>query len=120
MTYSLDFREKVLSIQKKEKLSFRQTSHRFGIGTTTLLRWTKNIEAKKTRLKPWKKINLHALTKDVEDYPDAYQKERAERLGISPSGVRHGLKHLKVTYKKNPKSSQSRSRKKIYILPKDQ
>ena len=50
MTYSLDFRQKVLPIQKKEKLSFRQTSQRFGIGTTTLLRWTKNIEAKKTRV----------------------------------------------------------------------
>lgn len=118
MTYSLDFRQKVLFLQQKEKLSFRQTSQRFGIGTTTLLRWRKQIEPKKTRIKPWKKINLEALAKDVEAYPDAYQKERAERLGLSPSGVRYGLRHLKVTYKKNPCASQSGQRKKISVLPK--
>jgi len=117
MTYSRDFREKVLFIKKKESLSFAKVAKRFGIGIASIVRWTENIESKKTRNKPATKIDMEALKRDIEAYPDAYQYERANRLNVSRMGISHALKRLGVTYKKNPKSSTSQSRKTICFLP---
>ena len=113
MVYSLDFREKALEVKKKEKLTFEEGAKRFGIGKATLVRWSKDIMPKTTRYKPCLKMDWQALKKDVEDHPDAYLKERAERFGVSSSGVRYALKRLKITYKKNSLSSQSRRSKTI-------
>lgn len=117
MTYSNDFRKKVLFIKEQESLSFAKVAKRFGVGIASIVRWTKDIESKKTRNKPATKIDMEALKKDIEAYPDAYQYERAKRLNVSPMGIAHALRRLGVTYKKNPKSSPSKSRKTICILP---
>lgn len=83
MTYSIDFRKKVLEIKEKERLTQEETAKRFQIGKTTLIRWHKKIEPQKRRNKPVTKINMDALKKDIEGYPDAYQYERAARLNVS-------------------------------------
>ena len=83
MTYSRDFREKVLFIKEKENLSFAKTAKRFGVGKESIVRWAKNIESKNTRNKPTIKIDMEALQKDIEVYPDAYQYERAKRFSVS-------------------------------------
>ena len=108
MTYSIDFRKKVLDIKEKESLSFRKTAIRFGISVTTLLHWVKKIELKTTRKKSATKINMDALKQDIEQYPDAYQFERANRLSVSKSCIYYALKRLNITYKKNSYTSQSR------------
>jgi len=110
MTYSLDFRKKALLIKAKEGLSFARTAERFDVGIATLVRWTKKLEPQKNRNKPATKINMEALKQDVLDYPDAYQYERAQRLGVSKRGIGHALRRMGVTYKKNTSTSQSRSR----------
>ena len=112
MTYSIDFRKKVLEIRKKENLSISKTAKRFGIGTTTVVNWLKNIVPKKGRNKPATKINMQRLWEDVEKYPDSYQYERAKRLGASTRGIGHALKRLGITYKKNFKSPQGKIRRK--------
>ena len=117
MTYSVDFRKKVLAIKDKDKLSFEAASQRFEISKTTLLNWSKNIEPKRTRNKKAIKIDMEALKKDIELYPDSYCYERAERLGVSSTGIRDAQYRLGVTYKKNSKASESKSRKKVYVLP---
>lgn len=117
MTYSLDFRRKVLEVREKEKVSLAKVAKRFGIGLNTVMRWTKRIESKKTRHKPAIKIDREALKRDIEKYPDAYMYERAKRLGVSKNGIWHALKRLKVSYKKKSSASQSRFRKAVYILP---
>ena len=119
MTYSVDFRKKVLSIKDKDKLSFILAARRFGISKTTLLSWTKNIEPQITRSKKAVKIDMEALRKDIELYPDSYCYERAARLGASPTGIRDAQYRLGVTYKKNSAISEGESRKKIYLLPRD-
>ena len=118
MTYSLDFRRKVLKVKEEEQLTFASTAERFGIGKNTVLLWSKDIEPKKNRNKPATKIDMEALKKDIETYPDAYQYERAQRLGVSKSGIHYGLKRLHVTYKKNTFASQGVSRRTVYILQK--
>jgi transposase len=117
MTYSVDFRKKVLAIKDKEKLSFELAAKRFAVSKTTLFGWTKNIEPQRTRNKKPTKIDMEALRKDIELYPDSFCYERASRLGASSTGIRDAQYRLGVTYKKNSETSQCQSRKKIYLLP---
>ena len=119
MTYSLDFRKKVLNLKTEEKLSYEETANRFKIGKTTLVRWYWKLEPQTTRNKPATKIDMEALKQDLNDYPDGYQYERAERLGCTRGGIYHALKRLGVIYKKNTEASQSGPRKAIYVLPKN-
>lgn len=76
MTYSVDFRKKVLAIKAKENLSFEATAKRFDISKSALQRWSKSIESKKTRVKKPTKIDMKALQKDIELYPDSYCQQR--------------------------------------------
>ncbi len=119
MTYSIDFRKKVLAIKEKEQLTYEETAKRFQIGKTTLVRWHTKLEPQKTRNKPATKINMDVLKADIEEYPDAYQYERAKRLGVSQVGILRALRRLGVTYKKNTQASQGGSRKTICVWPND-
>ena len=87
MTYSIDFREKVLAIKEKEKMSFESISKRFGVGKNTVFVWTKKILPLKNRNKASTKIPIDRLKEDVAQYSDAYQYERAERLGVIPIAI---------------------------------
>ena len=81
MTYSLDMREQVLKIRREEGLSMAKVAKRFGVGVASVMRWSNNIECIKKRNRSTK-IDIEALKRDVEQYPDAYQYERATRLGV--------------------------------------
>ena len=108
MTYSIDFRMKVLSVKEKEKLSFRKAVKRFHIGVASVMRWSKNPKPLETRNKPATKIDMEALKKDIKDNPDSYQYERAERFGVTQNGIWNALQRLNVSYKKNSETSKSR------------
>jgi transposase-like protein len=82
-TYSIDFRKKVLEIRAREKLSITKTAKRFGIGTTTIVNWLKNVVPKTTRNKSAVKIDMQELAEDVMKDPDSYQYERAMRFKVS-------------------------------------
>ncbi len=99
--------------------SFITLSKRFKISTTTISRWKKELNPKLRRNKKPIKIDTEALKKDIKDYPDAYSYERASRLGVSASGLKHAKKCLGMTYKKKPASSESGPREKTYVLPKN-
>lgn len=117
MTYSLDFRQRVLKIKAEERLSMSEVADRFGIGVASVMRWSKSIEPKTVRQRPAIKLDMEALKKDVELYPDAYLKERASRFNVTHMSIWFALKRLNVTCKKNSTAPQSRSRKKFYVLP---
>jgi transposase len=119
MTYSIDFRRKVLSIRKKENLTIAQVAKRFYIGIASVTRWLNVIEPKLTRNKPATKIDMNALAKDVENYPDAYQYERGLRLGVAEKTVGHALRRMGISYKKNFKSPKSERRRSAYIPTKN-
>jgi transposase len=69
MTYSTDFRRKVLEIKGRDGLSFEQAAALFGVGKSSVQRWTERLE------------------QDVGLYPDAYRYERAERFGCGRVAV---------------------------------
>lgn len=105
MTYSLDFRKKVLKIRAEEGLSIEAVAIRFGVGKASVMRWLIALEPQKKRNKPATKIDMEALQKDVEQNPDSYQYERAARFKVSKTGIRSALIRLKLSYKKNMESS---------------
>jgi len=105
MAYSLDFRRQVFKVKQKEQLTFQELSDRFCIPIRTLFRWQQRIEPKTTRNKPSTKIDMEVLRKDVQDYPDRYQYERAKVFGVSQSAIFYALKRLNISYKKNAVSS---------------
>lgn len=105
MSYPLKFREKVLTIKKRRKLTLEETSKRFEIGTATISRWLIKIEPCLKRDRPAIKIDMKELIKDVKNIPDAYQRERAARLGVSRRCIGYALIRLKFSYKKNSVSS---------------
>jgi transposase len=119
MTYSLDFRQKVLTIKKQEGLTQAETAVRFGVGVASITRWEKNVEPKRTRTKPATKIDMKALEQDVKTYPDAYQYERAARLGVCQRAVGYALKRLGIRYKKNTVTSQSRRQRTAHLSRQD-
>ena len=45
MTYSLDFRKKVLDIRSKEKLSFAKVARGFGVSVNSVFLWSKKNRA---------------------------------------------------------------------------
>jgi len=106
--YSLDFRKRVFAMKEKQKLTFEQTSKRFGVGMRTLFAWQKRLEPCITRNKPATKIDMEALEKDVEENPDTYQWERAKRFGVCQRAIGYALERLSISHKKNSVSSKSR------------
>ena len=108
MTYSIDFRRQTLLIKERDRLSFEATAKRFGVSPMSVFRWSKQIPAQPPRQKPATKIDMEALKQDVQTNPDAYQYERAERLGVSRRGIGYALKRLGISRKKNFLTSSSR------------
>lgn len=114
MTYSSDFRRKVLSVREKEGLTIAQVAKRFDVGVASVVRWLKNPEPKVHGFRR-RKIDIDALARDIEQYPDSYQSERAARFGVHQNAIFHALKKLKVSYKKNSTTSKSKHRRQAYI-----
>lgn len=119
MTYDLKFRRHVLATRDKAGLSFAQTATRFNLSIQTVFSWSKRLVPKLTRTKPSSKIDMLQLAEDVEKYPDAYQYERAERLGVTQRCVGYALQRLGVTYKKNAKTSKDLRRKTTHLQRKN-
>ena len=97
---------------KNKNMSIREECTFYNASKTTLQRWLKNPTVKQTRDKPPSKIPNEALLKDVEQYPDDYMYERAQRLGCSKSGIEIALKRLGIGQKKDLGTSESVSDKK--------
>jgi transcriptional regulator with XRE-family HTH domain len=118
MTYSLDFRRKVLSVRKKEGLTIAEVASRFDVGVASVTRWLKDIHPKEHGFRQ-RKVDMGALALDILDYPDDYQYERAARFGVHQNAIFHGLNKLKVSYKKNTGASQGGRRQTAYLPAKD-
>lgn len=102
MTYPLKFRQHILAVKESAGLSLKATSERFCVGVASLSRWLRKIEPQTTRHKPATKLDMDALAEDVRVNPDAYQRERAVRFGVSAACIQFALKRLGITYKKRP------------------
>ena len=100
MTYPIAFRKKVLAVKAKNNLSFVEVANRFGLSKTTVFEWSKCLSPKRTRAKKPVKIDNDILKNDIAQYPDSYCYERAQRLGVSATGIRDAQYRLGISYKK--------------------
>lgn len=117
MTYSIDFRRKVLSVRERECLTIAEVAARFDVGVASVVRWLKQPEPKKHGYRR-RKIDMDALARDIQEHPDSYQSERAARFGVHQNAICHALKKLRVSYKKNTSSPQGQRRRTAH-LPND-
>ena len=115
MTYSSDFRRKVLSVREKEGLTIAEVAARFCVGVASVVRWLRNPDPRRTRNKPATKIDMEELASDILEHPDAYQYERARRLGVSVQGINYALRRLGVSYKKNAGAPQGTRRRTAHL-----
>ncbi|MGB2784612.1 IS630 transposase-related protein [Psychrobacter sp.] len=115
VTYSADFRAQVIKSLKNKYMSIRQACTFYNISKTALQCWLKNPGIKQTQDKPLGKILNEALLRDVEQYPDDYMYERAQRIGCSKSGIEIALKRFGVSQKKDLGTSKSVFNKKSDI-----
>jgi transposase len=115
--YNLTFINKVLQMRKQ--LSIRKLAEKYDISPQSIQNWIKGKLPTGIRKRPNSKLDIILLIEDVKQYPDSYQYERAERLGVSEACIWSNLKKLKITYKKNFNSSQSRRREALFISGED-
>lgn len=118
MTYSIDFRRKVLSVQAKEGLTNAEVANRFNVGVASIVRWRGKLEPILKRNKPTK-LDMSALKADVSAYPDSYHYERAKRFGVTASCILKALRRLGVSYKKNTIASESGRKRTAHLPRKD-
>ncbi len=109
MTYSVDFRKQVLR-SIKGGMTIREAANFYHqLSTSSIHSWQQSLVPKTTRNKAPTKISNEALLKDVEQHPDDYMYERAQRLGCSKSGIEAALKRLSISQKKDLRASKSLS-----------
>ena len=113
--YDVRFRKKVLEIREKEGLSIRGVAKRFGISFRSVVSWLQRLDPILKRQKPATKLDMAALAEDVKQHNDAFNYERAHRLGVSATCIAAGLKRLKVTYKKKPGASQGLRNRTVHL-----
>ncbi|STZ75930.1 IS630 transposase-related protein [Bergeriella denitrificans] len=107
MTYPAHIRQKILS--DLETSTYKEVAARHKISPNTLARWKKQPTPKpKSEYKDKaRKLTEEKLRQDVADYPDAYQWERAARLGSTQHAVSKAMKRYKLTRKKNSTAPKS-------------
>ena len=100
MVHSKDLRERVVSFVSGGG-SKSEAARRFRVSRWCVYNWLslKELKPASTRdAKPWK-LCPDKLKAHVEQYPDAYQYERARDIGVSRYAVWYGLRRLGI--KKN-------------------
>ena len=118
MTYPVSFRRHILAIRDKEGLTLEETSQRFGVWRASLTGWLSRLEPDQSKPRK-RKIDLEALRRDVQDYPDAYQYERAARFGVATNAIWQALQKIGVTYKKSPGTPKGRPRQTAHLPSQD-
>lgn len=114
MTLSLDLRRRAVSAVRDDKEKKTHVARRFKISVSTLKRWLKrkNLTPDKPGPRTATRLDREELKALVEQEPDAYLDEYAERLNSKRSTVAYNLKVLGLSRKKNhalPRTTRRRA-----------
>lgn len=106
MAYDEKYRAQAVSY-KDSGHTFKQLKEIFKITSFTYYEWKKNKETTGFYVRPKigkatrkRKINPEELKLAIEEKPDAYLRELAEKFNCSINAIHKRLKQLKITYKK--------------------
>lgn len=110
MSYSLDLRKKVIDYVENGG-SITKAAALFNIGRATIYRWLGREKLEATKVKHrQRKLDWKALSKDVQENPEARLRDRAEKFGVRPSAICYALKKMKITRKKKELRYRERNR----------
>ena len=100
MSYSLDFRKRVVS-HVGSGCSQEEASRLFKVSRKTIYHWlSKGEDVSDAPRKSYRsKLDKAALAADVRDHPDAYLRERAARFGVSVQTIWYALRQLDIRKK---------------------
>ena len=101
MTYSTDLRRRVIArVRSGDGKS--AACRLFGISRSTLHSWLNRADLSPSQNGfRHRKLNRKDFERHVADHPDALQRERATHFKVSTSSIRHALKRMGATRKKN-------------------
>ena len=110
MSYRLDWRTKVIDYVENGG-SITKAAAIFNIGRATIYRWLSSEKLEATKVKHrQRKLDWKALSKDVQENPDARLRDRAEKFGVRPSAICYALKKMEITRKKKELRYRERNR----------
>jgi transposase len=95
-----------LAVKYRETHTARETCEAFEISVSALKKWKKQLKEKgslenKPLNRTWRKIDPEKLHRDVEEHPEDFNEERAQRFNCSAEAVRLALKKHGITKKKD-------------------
>jgi transposase len=101
MTYSVDFRKKVVGFVRNGG-GQAEAARRFDISLWCVRDWLarKNLQPQQQGVPRRRKLDKEALRAHVRDCPDAIVRERAAHFGVRYNSVWVALKAMKITHKK--------------------
>ena len=111
MTYSVDFRQKVLS-HIDSGATIESTSRLFSVGTTTIKQWKKlrrhtgQLVGSGRPHNPYK-IDSDKLKSFIKEHPDAFLNEIASHFNVTAPAIHAALTRLKITRKKRLRFTRS-------------
>jgi len=121
MSYDAKFRELVLRYIDEGK-PYGEVQSMFRLGKNTIRDWIElRTETGGLANRPlergFRKIDRAALREDVTLHPDDYDGERADRFGVSRSGIQYARAGLGITRKKKtPKArEQDETERRLYL-----
>jgi len=119
MSYDKRFREAVLRHVEAGHTQ-EETRKLFGLGVNTITQWKKLKEetgglSNRPLVRGHKKIDPEKLHSDVDERPDDFNHERAERFNCNESAIRQAMKRLKITRKKNERIQRTQRGRKSGI-----
>jgi putative transposase len=99
MTYSLDFRHRVVSFIE-EGGSQREAQRIFKISRNTIYRWCTSVDLRpKIHGSRHRKLDKAALKLHVREHPDAKLSERAAHFDVHPSAIWYQLRKMNLVKK---------------------
>lgn len=112
MTYSLDFRKKVVGFVRGGGKQ-AEAARRFEVSLWCVRDWLgrQELQPRQKGVPRRRKLDKAALKARVRDRPDATLQEHAAHFGVDRSCVGKALKRMGITRKKRPSGTGSVTRK---------
>ena len=112
MTYSVDFRKKVMAYVRDGGSQAEAVRH-FDISLWCVRDWLarKDLEPRQKGVPRQRKLDKEALRAHVRDHPDATLRERSAHCGVDPSVIGKALKRMNITRKKRRFGTRNATRK---------
>jgi transposase len=101
MTYSIDLRKRVVEFVRQGG-SKAEASRRYEVSLWCVNDWCQREDlTPQPQLGRKRKLDWSALSRHIQEFPDALLRERAQHFGVRESAIWYANRRMKLTRKKN-------------------